>query len=56
LEFQTMRRKAVGVTESNTHGDSDYAVRRRRIAVSMVSIVLVCCISWLNKDLNSVRK
>ena len=22
----------------------------------MVSIVLVCCINWLNKDLNSVRK
>jgi hypothetical protein len=27
LEFQTMRRKAVGVPESNTHGDSYYAVR-----------------------------
>jgi hypothetical protein len=56
LEFQTMRRKAVGVPESNTHGDSHYAVRRGRTAISMVSIVLVCSISWLNKDLNSVRK
>jgi hypothetical protein len=45
LEFQTMRRKAVGIPESNTHGDSYYAVRRGRTAVSMVSIVLVCCIS-----------
>ena len=26
------------------------------MAVSMVSIVPVCCISWLNKVLNSVRK
>jgi hypothetical protein len=56
LEFQPMRRKAVGVPESNTHGDGHYAVRRGRTAVSMVSIVLVCCISWLNRGLKSVRK
>jgi len=51
-----MRRKAVGVPESKTYGDSHYAVRRGRIAVSLVSIVPVCCISWLNKVLNPVRK
>jgi hypothetical protein len=51
-----MRRKAVGLPDSNTHGDSHYAVRRGRTTVSMVSIVLVCCISWLNRDLKSVRK
>jgi hypothetical protein len=56
LEFQTMRRKAVGVPEGNTHGDSHCEVRRGRTAVSMVSIELVCCISLLNMDLNSVRK
>jgi hypothetical protein len=51
-----MRRKAVRVPKNNMHGDDHYAVRRCRTAVSMVSIVLVCCISWPNKDLNSVRK
>jgi hypothetical protein len=51
-----MRRKAVGVPESNTHGDGHYAVRRGRTAVSVVSIVLVCCIIWPNNDLNWVRK
>jgi hypothetical protein len=56
LEFQTMRRKAVGVPESNTHGDSHCAVKGGRTAVSMVGIMLVCCIIWLNMDLNSVRK
>jgi len=56
LEFQAIRRKAVAVPESKTYGDSHYAVWRGRIAVIMVSIVPVCCISWLNKILNSVRK
>jgi len=56
LEFQKIRGKAVGVPESKTEGDSHYAVSQGRIPVSMVSIVPVCCISWLNKVSNSARK